>query len=410
MKDMAAFIPSDLIDFFDRPTNPLYLERDAMQAQGEQIVDLVSGNINEQGLMFPSSIFQKRWKEAMEAACLYRPDPLGQLVARQAICLYYQEQGVAFGEEEVIVTPGTSLSYWYLFKVLAKSGDEILTPRPGYPLLDTIATLADLHLTYYRLRKKNRWEIDFDHLESQISKKTSAIVLISPHHPTGAVATEEEVEQLADVAVRYGLPIISDEVFCPFVFSGKRFSRPATLSTPLVATLNGFSKMFALPGLKIGWIALSGERSSVKRTKDRLETLSDTFLPVNEIAQFSVPAIFAEGKPFIEKNRIEIKHRLDEAVLILSQTDMFSFVLPEGGFYITIQIHAPDWEEEAMALTLLRRHRVLIHPGFLYDLEPSHCVISFTHPPERLKTSLDKLMGMIREDAPIPTDTLDMSN
>ncbi len=96
---------------------------------------------------------------------------------------------------------------------------------------------------------------------------------------------------VADIARRKHLAIISDEVFSPFLFSQKSLPRPAATEAPLVFTLNGFSKMLALPGLKIGWMAVSGDPSLVKKTMHALDMISDTFLPVNETAQFAVPAL-----------------------------------------------------------------------------------------------------------------------
>src|SRR6185295_18345947 len=117
------------------------------------------------------------------------------------------------------------------------------------------------------------------------------IVLISPHNPTGMVANDKQLAGLAEIAARHDLPIISDEVFSEFLFGMDKLPRPAATKAPLVFTLNGFSKMFALPGIKLGWMAVSGDPTLVKKSMAALEMISDTFLPVNEIVQFAVPEI-----------------------------------------------------------------------------------------------------------------------
>ena len=99
-----------------------------------------------------------------------------------------------------MITPGTSVSYWYCFKLLAENGDEILCPQPSYPLFDYIARLAGLSMRHYRLDEARAWAIDLAHLESQITAGTRAIVLISPHNPTGMVADQEQLRGLADIA------------------------------------------------------------------------------------------------------------------------------------------------------------------------------------------------------------------
>lgn len=383
---------SETIAHFDLPTNALYREKAKLLSQGTKILDLVSGNVHEQGLNYPYSILQRVLRQASKRAHRYRPDPLGQRVAREAISRYYAEQGLSVSCDYIVLTPGTSVSYWYAFKLLANPGEEILSPQPSYPLFDSIAALCGVRMVPYRLQETQRWEIDWPHMESQITPKTRAIVLISPHNPTGAVANAKEIVELATLASRHQLPIIADEVFSPFLFCSDRFSRPAETQAPLVLTLNGFSKMFALPGLKIGWLAVSGETSLVQKALKALEMISDTFLPVNEVAQCAVPGIFSHGRDFLKNYRAEISSRCKKAVELLARSKRLPFIRPEGGFYLTVRIKDGKRDEETMALDLLKKERILIHPGYFYDLEPDAFVLSFVTKPKVLEIALQKIM------------------
>ena len=287
---------SSLAESLAASKNPLYVLHDELRAARHPVLDLVKGNVNEHGIVFPEEPLRKILAEASEFARVYRPDSFGQLVAREAISRYY---GSRIPASHFVVTPGTSVSYWYCFKLLAEPGDEILTPQPSYPLFDYIARLCGVTLTNYELDESEDWAIDLQYLERQISSKTRAIVLISPHNPTGMVASAEQLQELAAIAARYEVPIISDEVFNEFLFGEDALPRPCFTDAPLVFTLNGFSKMFALPGMKIGWIGVSGDEHLVDRSLAALELISDTFLPVNETAQFAVPQIFARGQTFL---------------------------------------------------------------------------------------------------------------
>lgn len=386
---------SETANHFRGETNPLYRERDALLRMGGNLIDLVSGNVHLHGIHYPGPTLERALRDASDLARLYTPHPLGQPVAREAVSRHYREAGLSLPLEQIVMTPGTSFSYWYVFKLFADPGDEILCPTPTYPLFDSIAALAGVHLTYYRLDESIGWRIDLKDLESKITPKTRGIVLISPHNPTGAVATEEEIERIAAIASRQGLPIISDEVFAPFLFQDKEFPRPAKSAAPLVMTLNGFSKMLALPGMKIGWIGITGEPSLVKEAINALEMISDTFLPVNEIAQFAAPALLREGESFLAFYRTEIRKRCASAVGFLSKTRRLSFHRPEGGFYLAVRINEAGVDEEAFALGLLRRHRIMVHPGFFYDLPPPHFVISFVSDQAVLESALDKLIGSL---------------
>ncbi len=376
---------SGIVNQFHGLTNALYRERNTLLARGEKVIDLISGS--PYGIPYPESILSSALKTAGRKARGYHPDPLGQKVARKAISRFYEEEGILVPPDHVVLTPGTSISYWYAFQLFADSNDEILCPKPTYPLFDSIATLCKIKLVHYPLCEKERWTIDLHHLESMITPKSRAIILISPHNPTGAVASDVEVEGLVALAARYHLPIISDEVFSPFLLQRDTFARPAAFNAPLVVMLNGFSKMFCLPGLKVGWMALTGQKPLVRKAMEALEGISDTFLPVSEISQYAIPAIFKGGRPFLKEYRLQIRRRADRARRLLSKT--LSFVPPEGGFYMTSRINHVD-EEEAV-IGLLRNERLLVHPGFFYDMASPHIVFNFTLQPNQLTEGLRKM-------------------
>ena len=368
--------------------NPLYVLHDRLKTEGTKVVDLVRGNVNEHGIVYPAEILEDILKGASESARVYRPDSLGQRPARETIARYYD--GLNISADHLLITPGTSVSYWYCFKLLAEHGDEILCPHPSYPLFDYIARLAGLNMTHYRLDESRNWAIDLDHLESRVTAGTRAIILISPHNPTGMVADEEQLRGLADIAARHALPIISDEVFSEFLFGLESFPRVAATAAPLVFTLNGFSKMFGLPGMKIGWMAISGEESLVKKSVAALDLISDTFLPVNEIAQFAVPQIFAQGGPFLSAYRNWILKCRTAAVDGLQG---LSFVPPRGGFYITLRV---DRDEEQLAADLLERDRILVHPGYFYDIMPDHLVMTFIEEPHMVHEHFERIGRHVR--------------
>ncbi len=349
---------SDTAHTFDQPPNRLYTLRAALEKSGKRVHDLLT---------------------AQSQGKTYHPHPLGQKNAREAISDYYRGRGLIVSADHLVLTPGTSLSYWYAFKLLANPGDEILCPKPSYPLFESIAALAGLHLTSYPLIARARWDIDLTALERAITPRTRAIVLISPHNPTGAVATADEIHALSRIAQKHDLPVIVDEVFNAFVYSPEHRAR---INAPLVITLNGFSKMFGLPGLKLGWMAITGEKEPVHSAMKALEMISDTFLPVNETVQASVPKIFKSAKTrtrTIFHSAAKARHL---CIRELSSVPGVSWNVPEGGFYGVLWLHGLN--EESVTLKLLE-NGFLTHPGYFYDVEGSALVFNFHQRPATLK-------------------------
>jgi alanine-synthesizing transaminase len=378
---------SDFAANLGGPKNPLYQLHDQLKAEGAKVTDLVRGNVNEHGIVYPREILAEILQHGAEAARIYRPDSLGQRPAREAIAQYYGSTKIS--ADRIVITPGTSVSYWYCFKLLTENGDEVLCPQPSYPLFDYIARLAGVYMRQYRLNEANNWAIDLDHLESQITTGTRAIILISPHNPTGMVADANQLRGLADIAKRHSLPIISDEVFSEFLFGLDSFPRVADTDAPLVFTLNGFSKMYALPGMKLGWMAVSGDDVLIKKSVAALELISDTFLPVNEIMQFSVPEIFRRGAEFLDSYKAWVGRCRAAAVEGLRGT---KFVEPRGGFYITLSI---AHDEEEAASTLLSKDGILVHPGYFYEIAPDHLVMTFIEEPEKIKGHFERIAASV---------------
>jgi aspartate/methionine/tyrosine aminotransferase len=374
-------------------TNPLYRIRAQIESRGERILDLVSGNPNQHGIFFPQELLEASLIRGARQARCYHPDSLGQRPARESISSYYRNQGLAIPPENILLTPGTSISYWYCFKLLADEGEEILCPRPSYPLFDYIAEMSGVRMVSYPMEETSAWAIDLERLEATISTRTRAVIVISPHNPTGHVASLDEIDGVADIARRHDLAIISDEVFSEFLLGSQGLPRAAARAAPLVFTLNGFSKMFALPGLKLGWMTVSGRPDRVKDAIRSLELISDTFLPVTEMVQAAVPAIFEEGRTFLGFYAREIARRWMEARQILARCAHIAFVEPGGGFYVTLKLQSIDEEQAAQAI--LAADYLLVHPGYFYDIKPDHLVLSFIQEPEVIRTSFHRLIATL---------------
>jgi aspartate/methionine/tyrosine aminotransferase len=373
--------------FANSDLSPNRIEQ-ARSALNGQYIDLTSSNPTHQGLLFPAHILE------MTAATYwsrrrYDPHPRGQLAAREAICAYYAQRSPALRLDhgDVFMTASTSEAYSLLFALLTQPGDNVLAPVVTYPLFEFLAEIHHIELRPYALDEARGWRIDPASLHAQVDGRTRAVLIVSPHNPTGMI-----VPEALPALTTLGLPLICDEVFAEFTYRA--------ISTPPVGVfhpelpvfhLNGVSKLFALPDLKLGWIALN---AAARQYADRLELLNDTFLGSNALTQHMLPQLFAHGMSFVAEMRNHVRHNLDLALARLGTSSLLRVQPPDGGYYLFPEVLGWDDEEELVLHCL--RHGVLVHPGYFYGYERgAHIMLSCLTATQQLEQGLDRLIAAL---------------
>ncbi len=379
--------------------NPIEKTYRDLLAQGKCVIRLFSGNPTEEGFQFPPSILEEAYR--LSFAKIYSPHPKGLKQAREAIAEYYCRDEIQINPENILLTSGTSESFFYLFSLLVQPGDNILTPNPSYPLFDYIAGLAHVELKHYPLVESKGWQIDIEALKNKIDSKTRAIVLVSPHNPTGSVIGATQIKEIVDLANTRKIPLICDEVFSEFYFGTEKFPRTIAHSKPhLCFTLNGISKMFALPAYKLSWIVVSGETKKIEEVLDRLETTADTFLSCHIPIQEALPRLFNEGWEFVEHYKKEVGERRKLALQILQESSEIEFIKPQGAFYLMFKLKDSSRfsSEDDFVIQLMKEKNVFVHPGYFYDYEDGiHGVISFLCEKEKLQMGLERLIDFTKK-------------
>jgi len=365
--------------------------------------DLIDTNFHRNGLRFPSEPIAGAMRDYL-ANRLYEPDPKGDLRARAAICQYYAQHGVEIPEEHILLTASSSESYNLLFNNFTSPGDNILLPRPTYPLFEYLADFNHLEVRYYDLDPEREYHIDLQSIAAARDERTRFLVLISPSNPVGRAATREELQAALQLVLPQGIMIITDEVFSEFVYERKPLARPAEIAAEaglpgLLFTLNGISKMFASPDLKLGWIAVSGESGAVDAAVEKLEIAIDMFLNCNSFSQFLLPVMFRTGSQFQERMIAQLDRNRKELIERLSSVPRIRLTVPDSGIHCIIEIVGMgDMDDEQFALELLRRKKVYVHPGYLYGIEDRLCVVvSFLRSEEALIEGLDAIAELIGE-------------
>ena len=362
-----------------------------------KVIDLIDTNFHRNGFLFPEAPLRGLTAEYLSSRS-YDPDPKGSRKARKAISAYYTDAGIGIEADAILITASASESYDLLFSTLASEGDSILLPAPGYPLFEYLAGKSGLETAFYRLDPNDKYRIDLESLKAAITIETRFLVLISPNNPTGKISAADELSEILKLCEHFGVMLIVDEVFSEFNYSAKPLPRPAAIGSEVqVFTLNGISKMFACPDLKLSWIACSGNRRKTTAAVESLEVANDVFLSCSSLSQFILPGLFEKGRDFQSRMIEETDRRRKLLVEKLSSSPGISFTEPDGGIHAVLHLDESRYsDDETFALSLLTEQKVYVHPGYFYGIEEGlSLVVSFLKNYDELEEGLDRLIRFI---------------
>jgi aspartate/methionine/tyrosine aminotransferase len=371
--------------------NPLARLLAAKRAAGEPILDLTESNPTHAGIEYPAEEIADGFAGARLLE--YEPDPAGSLAVREAVAGYYNGAASA---DRILLTASTSEAYAYLFKLLCDQGDEVLVPRPSYPLFDYLARLESVHVRQYPLFYDHGWHIDLHALATTATDRTRAVVVVNPNNPTGHFLKARAWSELAVFCQQRGLAVISDEVFADYGHEpdGDRIEFLAGNPPVLTFSLSGLSKTVGLPQMKLGWIVLGGPETAAAWS--RLELIADTYLSVSTPVQVAAPRLLALRGDIQSRIRARLAANLEELRAQLGSEPAVQALRIEGGWYATLQVPRTRTEEE-WALALLRDANVLVQPGYFYDFETeAFLVLSLLTETSVFAEGLSRMLAVLR--------------
>jgi len=407
-----------------------------VRAGGARVLDLTVSNPTRAGLHYDEAAILGAM--ASPRALDYDPQPKGLLAARQAVARYYRDRsgsggrdvasvslGVDLDAERIVLTTSTSEGYSFVFRLLCNAGDELLVPKPSYPLFEFLADLQDVRLVPYPLIYDHGWQMDFPSLERAVTERTRGMVVVHPNNPTGSFVSAGEMEMLNAFCRAHGLAVIADEVFLDYgletsgakALAREAHNRSAESAAPtkggsavsasptntgslhvpvdrrspihrlgwddraeqqtahasfagnrevLTFTLSGLSKIAALPQMKVAWVVTSGPGELAAEAMGRLEVIADTYLSINAPIQWAVPALLEQRKNIQRQLMARVRANLAELDRQLAGQKACSRLAVEGGWYAVLRVPVTRSDEE-LAIELVRQKSVLVHPGHFYD-------------------------------------------
>lgn len=382
----------------DRP-NRIALAESEARSQGLKLGRLNDSNPTRFGLA-PAFLPQ-----------VYEAEPRGPRKARQALAEFLtrrqkldeNEGAAAVNPDDLYLLSSTSQAYSWLMKLLCDPGDAILEPRPGYPLIESIAGLECVRTIPYRLSYDGSWVLDLatvrQALEGPDGDRIRALVLINPNNPTGSYIHPEERQSLLDLCQGHGVAIIADEVFFDYPLDplpGR--ARLAGEEQVLTFALDGFSKSLAAPHAKVGWIQVSGPADQVVQAKRHLDLIADDYLPMSLLITRDMESMLASIPSQTSRVGERVRGNLETLRQLLGQKEpCVSLLRPEGGWNVLLRF--PEViDEEELILRLIGSYRLTGQPGYFFDM-PGNGYLALSLLPETLefRRNVDSVVSAIEE-------------
>ncbi|MEW2548797.1 pyridoxal phosphate-dependent aminotransferase [Streptomyces sp. NPDC047002] len=346
---------------------PVIAHADALEEAGHSVLRLNTGNPALFGFEAPEEIVQDMIRMLPQAHGY--TDSRGILSARRAVAQRYQALGIEVSVDDVFLGNGVSELVSMAVQALLDDGDEVLIPAPDFPLWTAVTSLAGGRPVHYVCDESADWNPDLADMESKITDRTKAVVIINPNNPTGAVYPREVVEGILDLARRHQLMVFADEIYDQIVYDDAVHHSAAALAPDLVVlTFSGLSKTYRVAGFRSGWLVVTGPKQHARSYLEGLTVLASMRLCPNAPAQYAIQAALGGRQSIRELTAPggRLYEQRDRAWEKLNEIPGVSCVKPKGALYafprLDPKVH-PLVDDERFVLDLLLREKIQVVQG-----------------------------------------------
>jgi tyrosine aminotransferase len=324
---------------------------------------------------------------------------MGGLAAREAVARRYTLPKTApLTAADIVLTSGVSGALELALGALANEGDNVLLPRPGFPLFKTMLDGFGVEARYYSVLPHQSWEVDVADLARIADSRTVAIVINNPSNPCGSVYSAEHIREIVDAASAMRLPIVADEVYADMVFSGHSFVPVASMSIDVpVLSVGGVSKQFVVPGWRAGWLMIHDRNNVLKAggVRQGINQLSTRMLMTNAPVQAMLPHMLESGSASVTFKALMAELEVNAARTMEGLRDCVGVrcVAPQGSMYLMAEIDVKLLgfsDDLEFTKTLRSEESVFVLPGQCF-LAPNYVRIVFCAPSDVLADATDRI-------------------
>jgi len=332
----------------------------------------------------------------------YAPEPLGQLVARQALARDLTRLGAHLEPGQLVLSASTSEAYGWLFALLCDPGDSVLVPAPSYPLLPFLAELSSVELRAFPLPEDPLGALDIEAIEATADDTTRAVVVVSPANPTGWTLGEQDQARLDALCARRDWALIVDEVFVEFPRRGRTArSVAARPAEALTFALQGLSKSAGLPGWKLAWTAVLGPAPERDEALARVELVADAHLSASAPVQNALPDLLSGSSGWRGAVALRLEQNA-QALRSARPVDAAWDVMPSAGGWSTV-VRLPHTADEIEVCLELLEAGVQVQPGHFYDFPRGRwLVLSLLPTPAQFAKGVTRMARTLARLFPAP--------
>ncbi len=359
------YYPAERVENYKYAIRNIVAEAKKIEAQGKKVTYLNIGDPCLYGFQPPEEFIEAKIKALRDGHNGYSPST-GVTEVLETITNEAEMRGIKTSPSDIAITYGASEAADLILTALLEQGDEVLLPCPSYPLYTAITTKLEAVEVPYHMLPESMWQPDTDEIESKITKRTRALVVINPNNPTGALYSTETLERIVDIARRHNLILISDEVYHRLTYEKPHVPLASLAGNDVpVFTIESVSKNYMAPGWRLGWMTITNAHL-VDDLKNAIYKLADARLCAPIGSQYAViEAIHI--KPEYTKHVLDrLRAQRDLTFEALNRIDGISCNKPEGAFYAMPKVDLQNGElgnDEQYIIQLLNQTGILYVHG-----------------------------------------------
>lgn len=366
---LTAIPVADRVHRFSYAIRNIVAEARAVEAAGKSVRYLNIGDPIPFGFRTPDSLVEVVERAMRDGVNGYAPSP-GIPSAREAVAAEWTGRGFPVSADRVLITAGTSEGIELALTALANPGDRVLVPLPTYPLYTAVLAKIGAEPAYYRTDPARGWMPELDHLESLITRRTRALVLIDPNNPTGAVYPEGVRRQVLDIAERHGLVVLADEVYGDLAYDGPVPPLGSLAPEGPIVAFSSLSKAYLAPGWRTGWLAV-GRSPRLDELLAAMKKLADGRLCSNGPTQYAIAPALLGDRSHQGEFRAALRERAALTTRALNSIPGVSCVEPAAAFYAMPSVALPEgMPDEQFVIGLLRATGILCVHGSGFGTRP----------------------------------------